>query len=281
MFEYILFSICGLGLVFVLVRGGVIDIKTEYVPDNIVIGSYLFSIIYVLTTSISLKSFDPLLNGILGFIVGFIIPAIVQNGIYYLRYFSLKLRLKKEHIELEIEKDANNEKIDIIIEKKYFTYAHIIISIIISIIVFSTKRYELLWYSLIALFIETGLNKLLKRFYVIKRDYTENKYVKKDEKSISEKIEDDLEVGVGSGDILIFGAMGILLSPLGFLISFIYASFVHIITVIFLSCVNKINPFKYAFPFIPALSVGVLMYITGCDQYLFNFWGIVSSLLSQ
>lgn len=281
MFEYILFLICSLGLVFVLARGGVIDIKTEYVPDNIVIGSYIFSIIYILISSILLKSTNVLLSGIFGFIVGFIIPTVVSNGIYYCRYFSLKRKFKKNNIELELEKEEEREKLNIEINKKYFFYSFCVIFTFICIISIASQKYIIIACSTIAIIIELVVNHCLKKFYVIKCDYTENKYIDDNEKSISDKIERDLEFGVGSGDILLFGAIGIMLSPLGFLIAFIYAAFAQLIIVIILSIIKKINPLgNYSFPFIPALSIGTLLYATGCDQYLINLMGIITNLFA-
>lgn len=278
--NYLFFLICSLGIVYVFARGAIIDLKTEYVPDNIIIMSYVFGITYVVLGSIIQKNINVLLTGIAGFLIGFVIPWIITNCIYYYRYFSLKRKLKKNNLNIEIDRSKNDEIKQINISKKYFIIATSIIFILTIIISIVTKRYTIIIGSIIALILDQILSVIFKKYYVIREDYTEGKYNKTDEQSIADTIEEDLEVGVGSGDILLFGAIGLVSSPIGFLVTFVYTSFVHVFIIVLISIIKKINPFKYTLPFIPALSIGFLLYSTGCDLFLFNFIGKISSFLT-
>lgn len=277
---YTIFLIGGLGLYFVFIRGSIIDLKTEYVPNNVVIGSYTFTIVSVLISSIILKSFNPVLNAFLGFLISFLIPFAFVNGTYYLRYFNLKRKLKKENIELQLEKEETLKE-NPIIDKKFYITIYLISIILLIIISIISKRHYLIGIGLATLCIELLLGKLLNKFYVIEYNHAEDQILRNNtEKDMKQEIEDSLEVGLGDGDIILFGSMGIMFSITGFLISFIYAIFAHIIIIILYSFIKKINPFKYRIPFIPALSIGVLIFVTGFDQYLFNFIGLINNIIS-
>lgn len=279
-FVYVLFVLFGLCLYFVFTRGSVIDFKTQYVPNNIVYGCYIVSISFVIISSIYLKSFVSIRNAFYGFLISFLIPYCFVTGTYYLRYFSLKRKLKKKGIELEIEKEEvlkENPKID----NSFYIFIYSISVVLLVVISIISKRYYLLGIGLVSLCLEFILSKLLKRFYVIEYNHAENQMNKnKEEYSIEEIMEDELDVGIGDGDIILFGAMGIMFSVVGFLISFIYAVFAHILIIIIFSIVKRINPFKYQIPFIPALSIGVLIFTTGFDQYLFNFIQLVNNFMA-
>lgn len=278
-FVYILFVLFGLCLYFIFTRGSVIDLKTQYVPNNIVIGVYLISISFVILSSICLKSFTPIKNGFYGFLISFIIPYAFVNGVYYLRFFSLKRKFKKKGIEVEIEKEdvlKENPKID---KKFYFIIYSISFLLLLGISIIS-KRYYLIGIGILALILELFLGILLKKFYVIEYNHAEDQMNKNNKEETTEEIiEEDLEVGLGDGDIILFGSMGIMFSVMGFLISFIYAVFAHMIIIVLFSLIKRINPFKYQIPFIPALSVGILVFTTGFDKYLFNFIQMINNFM--
>lgn len=276
-FVYYLFILAGLGLYFAFVRGSVIDLKTQYVPNNVVIATYFFAISFVIISSIYLKDLTPVKNALSGLTVSFIIPYAFANGVYYYRYFKLKRKLKKKDIDLKLEKEETLKENPVIDKNFYITIYSIAFALLVIISLIS-KKYFLISIGFLALFIELILGKLLKRFYVIEYNHAEDQMNKNEEK-IENEIEDDLEIGIGDGDIILFGAIGLIFSIVGFLISFIYAVFAHMIIIVLFSIIKRVNPFKYNIPFVPALSIGVLIFTTGFDKYLFNFLNMINSLL--
>lgn len=271
---YIIFLFCSLSLFFVLVRGSVIDLETEYVPDNIVIGSYIFSLLYVLLNSIINKNVDSVKTGIIGFIVAFGIPYVLSTIVYYYKYFTWKYYNKGKELPILEENELTENPP---ISKKLYKTLYIIGCVLIVLIGVFTKNYLIIILGLISLMVELLLGKLLKRFCVIKFNYAEEKFK---EDSIEKEIEDDLDTGVGGGDIIIFGAIGIMFGALGFIITLIYSIIAQAIVILIYSLIKKINPFEYPIPFLPGIALGVLIYSCGLDQYLLNFFNLISSLLS-
>lgn len=281
-FVYYFFILTGLGLFFAFVRGSVIDLKTQYVPNNVVFATYFFSILFIVVSSIYLKSFTPLTSALSGLTVSFIIPYSFTNGIYYYRYFKLKRKLKKKDIELTLEKEETLKE-NPIIDKKFYVTIYAIAFALIIIISLISKKYHIIGIGFAALIFELLLGKLLKRFYVIEYNHAEDQFDKNENKTEDDTkidIEENLEIGIGDGDIILFGAMGLMFSIVGFLISFVYAVFAHMLIITIFSIIKRINPFKYNIPFVPALSVGILIFVTGFDQYLFNFLNMINSILN-
>lgn len=99
---------------FLLVRENKIDIKIEYVPNNIIFQAYITSITFVICYSLMLKSFTPVKNGLISFLVVFCF-ALVEVCVGYIQaLLRRKRRLKKgNNIELD-----TSEKVEIVIEKK-------------------------------------------------------------------------------------------------------------------------------------------------------------------
>lgn len=272
--EYVIFLVCMLSLFFVFVRGSVIDLKTEYVPDNIVIGSYFCSIIYILLASIIGKTYRPLIIGGIGFGITFIIPYVLSQVIFYVKYFSWRYANKGK--ELPITEEEQELKENPYISKKSFNIFYAIGIISIVVIGLFLKNYTIIISGLAALIIELILGKVLKRFYIIKYNYAEEKLK---EPTPQSEMEDDLYSGIGGGDIILFGSIGIMFGAVGFMVAFLYAVFAHIIIVLFYSIIKKMNPFKYPIPFIPALTIGLLVYGCGLDNYLLHIISYISLLI--
>lgn len=270
----ILFALCTIGLLFTMIRGSVIDLKTEYVPDNIIISAYFFSITYVIGSCIIQKNFSNLKIGLLGFFVSFIIPWILMSITFYYRCIVWKIENKGKKMP-KFEENLLEKNPDI--KRKEFIIFYILGIAGTFIITFITKRYVIIPLVIVGLIIELIVGRLLKRFYVIKEDYTINKY--NECKTEEEELEDYLYGGIGGGDIILFGAIGILFGSVGFIITMIYSIFSHIIILIIYSVIKKINPFKYPIPFLPALASGILLYSFGMDQHLFNFFNMFMSLM--
>lgn len=269
----ILYMICAIGLLFVIIRGGIVDLETEYVPDNIVIGSYFFAITYIVGACIIQKDLYNIKIGALGFFVGFGVPYILMNVTYYYRLFSWKMNNKGEKLP-EFKEDLLTENPKI--SKKKFIYLYLIGIVGICISVLITKNYWLLLFGAIGLICELILGRLLKKFYVIKIDYAADKYK---EKTPEQELEEYLYSGIGGGDIILFGAIGIMFGVVGFIITLIYAIFAHILIIIIYSLVRRINPFKHPIPFLPAIAAGILIYSCGLDQYLLNFFNLLTSIM--
>lgn len=276
---YLIFLIGGLGIYFTFTRGSVIDLKTEYVPNNIVIGSYGFAIVAIILSSIVSKSFTPILNSLGGFFVSFVIPYAFVNGVYYFQYFSLKRKLKKQNIPLEIEKEETLKE-NPVIDKQFYVIIYLVSFILLTIISIISERYYLIGIGALTLGLELIIGRLLRRYCVIEYNHAEDQMkALKDEKNALEKEVDEItEIGIGDGDIILFGVLGIMFSGVGFVISFIYAVFAQIFVIILFSLIKKVNPFKYKIPFIPALAIGTLIFTTGFDQYLFNFVSLINNL---
>lgn len=270
--QYILFLICAFGLFFVFLRAAIIDWVTEYVPNNVVIGSYFFAITYILLSCFLMKDFTNLKIGLFGFAISFILPEIFSYIVFYSKYFFWKINNKGKEFPFSEEKELENNPI---INKKIIKFFYIISIILILLYSYITKNINLIYYSIIAILIEFILMKFLKKYYVIKFDYAADKYKERTEE---QELEDSLYFGIGGGDIILFGAIGLMFGFMGFIIVFIYATLSQVIIMIIYSIINKCNPFDYEIPFIPALASGLLIYISGMDQYLINILNTIYSL---
>lgn len=262
---YVLFIFCSLGMFFVFIRGSVIDLETEYVPDNIVIGTYSFAILYAIGSSIITKSLDNIKIAALGFIVAFIIPTIITDIGYWINCLVWKLSNKGKKLpQIEVEELSENPTIS----RNIFKVAYILGSIGIVVAGLITKNYRILVIGIVSLVAELILGIILRRFYVIKVNYSKEKL----------KEVEDLELGIGGGDIILFGAIGIMFGVIGFIITLIYSIFAHIIITIIYGFCKKINPLKYPTPFLPGLTVGILIYSCGLEQYIFNLLNLLTSI---
>lgn len=276
---YLIFLIGGLGIYFTFTRGSVIDLKTEYVPNNIVIGSYGFAIVAIILSSIVSKSFTPILNSLGGFFVSFVIPYAFINGVYYFQYFSLKRKLKKQNIPLEIEKEETLKE-NPVIDKQFYVIIYLVSFILLTIISIISERYYLIGIGALTLGLELIIGRLLRKYCVIEYNHAEDQMnaLKNERNALEKEVDEITEIGIGDGDIILFGVLGIMFSGIGFVISFIYAVFAQIFVIILFSLIKKVNPFKYKIPFIPALAIGTLIFTTGFDQYLFNFVSLINNL---
>lgn len=94
---------------FVLLRESIIDFKIEYVPNNIIIETYLVAGTFLIIYSILNKSFTPLLNGVITFGLVFL-AALFIAVVGYIQAKIAEKRSRKKGEEKVIEIDISESK---------------------------------------------------------------------------------------------------------------------------------------------------------------------------
>ncbi|QUH22115.1 prepilin peptidase [Alkaliphilus sp. B6464] len=315
---YIIYFIFAFMMFFILIRESIIDIKTMYVPDNIVYGAYGISICYIIIQTIIQKDYSIFLNAIIGFVVGFGIPYFISYMVYVMRkikskFFKKNLKEVSSVIETEcIESTGKKSNI-----KNYIFYSIIVLittfiglnqdtinSIVfilialiiitaISLIYHKTKKIEFVFYSIsivsiilvslywntmeqgfwkysilfasVGFLIEIGLGKILSKFYNVEKLIAEDK-------EYEEQHEEVIYGGIGGGDILIFGALGIMFGFKALIAILIYSCFAQLLIILSYYLLNE-NIGAYL-PFVPGIAFGTLLFISGYD--LLNIQSLIS-----
>lgn len=116
-----------------------------------------------------------------------------------------------------------------------------------------------------AMAIELILARIFKRFYKIETD-TPNTNEENEE-------QDGAEGGIGGGDILIFGALGLMFGLNGIIIILLYALFSQLLVIASYAILSG-KSFAGHIPFVPGIAIGTYLYIMGFD--LLNFQQLVS-----
>lgn len=281
---YLLLSLVfSFALFFILVRETIIDIQTQYVPDNIIYSIYTIAALYVLSmfvfTIIEGVSFvdagkEILQFSVSGFLFSFGMP-------FFISVFSALPQLfrryeKKKGLNKE-EKKALKEKQDSIydvykceenpiISKKLKKSIFIITGLLLVVVFAITpqKNYFIIA-AILGFALEQLLNIIFKKFYVIEYDFTRDIEV---DESI---FEDEISVGIGGGDIILFGALGLMFGIQGFMMIFVYSCFGQLFVIITYKIIKKQKGFQIPVPFVPGIALGLLTYIAGLDPYLLNF----------
>ncbi|MFW6007620.1 MAG: hypothetical protein ACOCP8_00020 [archaeon] len=304
-----LFELCIFLIVFIiLIRETIIDIKTEFVPNNIVFSIYTVSFVYIISKSIFLKSYSPLLDALLGFLFAFGIPF----GISFIGYLSHKLNRKKDLKELikckdkSIDDTSEQKKIPYIIKAIvfdlllialiYILYPNNFISIQFLHFVIITELFvilaEILYYftrkisyavsslSLLSIFIFIIVNNYDMRvltisiialiieffLYIIFKPFDDLDKLIKEEKDMLESDDFDGNYGgIGGGDILIFGAIGIIFGIKDFLYILLFSCFSQILIIFsYYIFSSNFKGTKYI-PFLPGITIGFFIFISGAD----------------
>jgi len=109
-----------------------------------------------------------------------------------------------------------------------------------------------------AIIIELILAKVFYRFYKIETDtILTEEYDNEGEREI--------EGGIGGGDILIFGALGLMFGAKGIITILLYALFSQLLIIFSYALLSqKKSPFSHI-PFVPGITIGVYLYIMGFD----------------
>lgn len=263
--EYFIFLFFAFSLFFLFIRSTVIDLATEYVPNNIVIGSYTITIMYAIIEFIRTKNLDYITSGLMGFLAAFVIPFIISLIPFLIKYIPYKLKHKGEEIPDLDEKYRINENPPI--SKNLYSSLYSIGSIMIFTFGLLQHNIYIIYVGTLALIFEIVLFSILKPFFKIDYDFSKAKDMPK------ELIEQEEEVigGIGFGDIILFGALGIMFGVSGFITIFLYSAICQIFVIVLYSIIKKVNPFNNPIPFIPGITLGLFIYIAGLDQYLLNF----------
>ena len=266
MLHYYIYLFFSFSLIFVLTRESIIDIETEYVPNNIIYSSYTISILYIITMYFINKDKQILLGGLLGFLVSFGIPfafSFISFGIQYLKWKSKHKNEKLPEESDEHLKLSENPKMS----KKLTITLYILAGILIILIGILKKNIVIVGIGFLSFIFEYLLSKLYKKYYIIEYNYASSKNIEnKDEDEDS-----DLVGGIGGGDMILFGAIGIMFGMVGFFSIFFYSALAQLIVIIIYSLIKKVNPLNNPIPFVPGIALGVLIYTSGLDMYLFNF----------
>ena len=112
------------------------------------------------------------------------------------------------------------------------------------------------------------LARLFRKFYKIEPDVPTE----------SDSEEEGLEGGIGGGDILIFGALGLMFGLKGIIIILLYALFSQLLVILSYALLSSEKSFAGHIPFVPGIAIGTYLYIMGFDllnlqQILLFFWG--------
>lgn len=323
MLDY-LFFLFAIVVFLVLVRETIIDIKTMYVPDNITFSIYTASFLFLISSLLITKSWDTVLDGVFGFLLGFGVPFLISFVSYIIRLASHKMQKKNQPSsgaedvfpvsvpQTEDKKPASSQKRKIYRRTVYWIFCLffiIAVSFIQSAVpqmlflgigiltlvaaVFSyekTKKIEFPLYAasagllVLALAVKNEpaylllfagaivaewiLARVYRRFYKIETEADEE-----------DTADDAVEGGIGGGDILIFGALGLMFGVKGIITILLYSVFLQLLVIVsyFILAEDK-NAFGYA-PFVPGIALGTYFYIMGFDllnisQALSFFWGV-------
>lgn len=118
-----------------------------------------------------------------------------------------------------------------------------------------------------AFIFEWILARLFHRFYKIE-DVTQTNETDS---------EDEVEGGIGGGDILVFGALGLMFGVKGIIAILSYSLFSQLLIILSYFVLSKEkSPVGYV-PFVPGITIGVYFYIMGFD--LFNIQEMLSLFL--
>lgn len=137
---------------------------------------------------------------------------------------------------------------------------------VLALIVKKEPHYILLTIGAVGL--EWLLARLYRRFYKIEEESDDAK-----------SGEEAIEGGIGGGDILIFGALGLMFGIKGVIMILIYSVFCQFLVIFSYFILSKEKvAFGYA-PFVPGIALGVYCYTMGFDllniqQVLSFFWGV-------
>ena len=235
---YLLCSfIFSFALFFILVRETIVDIQTQYVPNNIIYSIYTVAALYIGFMLIcTLKEKVPFIEAVGeiaqfsfgGFLFSFGMPlfiSIFSALPQIFRNIERKRSLTKE--ERKALKERNEDIYDVYkceenppISKKLKSIIFIITGILL-VAVISISQNKLM--AIIAVLGGFGLEQLLnfiyRKHYVIDYDFT------KDVEIDESLLEEELSFGIGGGDIILFGALGSMFGLQGFIMIFIYSCF--------------------------------------------------------
>lgn len=298
---------------FILIRESIIDIKTQFVSDNITIAAYATSITYVIVNMAMNHSLNPLKQGGLGFIVGFGCPFALSYITYLIqkiKYKAYKKKLEKsglkpEEIETEaiIYESQTLRKI-----KKYIYYtlcvAFVIfiaivgrsyiptmitiplglLTVISSIIIYNkTKKIDGVFYilafvmtAILTIFLKVGVNPLYAiigfsieyALYFLFKRFDNLEELLKEEKEELEKMESEEEAiygGIGGGDIMLFGALGLMYGPTLIVLILLYSCFAQMLVIISYYLLLDKNDFASHIPFVPGITLATFLVVNGFD----------------
>lgn len=139
---------------------------------------------------------------------------------------------------------------------------------ILAIALWGKKNITLVPLTIGAIIIELVLARLFQKFYKIEPDVPTE----------SDSEEKGLEGGIGGGDILIFGALGLMFGLKGIIIILLYALFSQLLVILSYALLSSEKSFTGHTPFVPGIAIGTYLYIMGFNllnlqQILLFFWG--------
>lgn len=252
MFQYIFFLFSVI-IFLILVRESIIDIKTMYVPDNITYSLYSVTFIFLILSLIINRSFNLIIKGFLGFLFGFGIPFTISLS-SYLFYKFTKQKNKQNAINFENHQIDNinqsnnfqNSKTSFFKKIEFFIYITTL-GLLLSIAIINNNDFIITLLLICAIILELIIAKIFKKFYKIEEDEND------EEKEI-------FDTGIGGGDILIFGALGLMFGLIGIITIFIYATISQLFVILIYKIFSKKSLTDHL-PFVPGITIGLYIYI--------------------
>lgn len=288
---YFMFSI----IVFlILVRECIIDIETLYVPDNITFALYSTSIVFLVFSVLESCSFSYVIRGGLGFLAGFGLPFSISFLFYLFNKFINKNSKEKDNTNNNSSVTINKDKISpktLIFKKMFFLIVCVFISIAFSsfydfrkgltiliiemfilagifislkqtkkikypiyivatglllIICVLSKSFVLSFMIIFAAIIEILVSRIFKGYYKIEYDSEEDETV---------------GFGIGGGDILIFGGLGLMFGFQGVITIFIYSTISQLFVMFAYKMFSRKKSISNQLPFVPGIALGFYIYV--------------------
>lgn len=272
-FYYLSFLYFVLLIFFILIRASIIDLKTMFVPLNIIISIYFVAILSVFVLGNYASS-------LLGLLVGTIPLTIISF-------------LLRRHVTEEIALDENYDT------KKFRPILYLLF-FLIGIVIFSTSIDKGLIYfvgSMIIFFVLKHVSSSLKTFFnligilsclilfefngglivllpaallsewiinILLKKFDDTDKLVKEEKEIMKK-GGDVYGAIGFGDILIFGAIGLFVGVRSLIPILFLSGVFHLLfaLVYFLYTGNR----QKSLPFIPGIAFGVIYFFSSVDLF--------------
>lgn len=120
------------------------------------------------------------------------------------------------------------------------------------------KNIVLLPLTIGAMLIEMVLAKIFQRFYKIEPETVPDN-----------NSQENIEGGIGGGDILIFGALGLMFGLKGIIVILLYSLFSQLLVILSYAFLSPDKSFTEHIPFVPGIAIGTYLYIMGFD--ILNF----------
>jgi Flp pilus assembly protein protease CpaA len=138
---------------------------------------------------------------------------------------------------------------------------------ILVLALYAKKDIVLIPLTIVAIVAELILAQVFQKFYKIEIDVPT-------EEDNSEN--ENIEGGIGGGDILIFGALGLMFGLKGVITILLYSLFSQLLIILSYALLSSEKSFARHIPFVPGIVIGTYLYVMGFD--LLNLQQILSLL---